>query len=305
MDESIKPSPSQPVEQPKQHEATHKSGTNLNWLLVTIALIIIVVMLFGQDRYGDAKTANITIEPFTKIYLQAGVGQLVLKQGETVSLTLAAPEEYHQWVSTEVRNGELIIDADLPWFQRLFFVGPKKESIIYTLTVTELSDLTIDGLMDMRTEGTLTQDSLRIVFNGATDAKLELQLLRLEATLNGAGEMQLSGTADSQLVTIDGAGEIDAQALRGKDVEATLNGAGSAEVHATESLTATLNGAGSIEYAGNPPTVKENINGVGSINPINSEGEDADEAENVNTANTNGTTNDNQNTNGINGNAAN
>ena len=43
------------------------------------------------------------------------------------------------------------------------------------------------------------------------------------------------------------------------------NGTGSAQVFASESLTATVSGIGKLTYGGNPPKVQKNVSGLGSI----------------------------------------
>jgi hypothetical protein len=63
----------------------------------------------------------------------------------------------------------------------------------------------------------------------------------------------------------EGAGSVDAGELVSPSVEVTIEGAGKARVHATDSLKAHIAGAGKITYLGDPKTVEKNIEGIGRI----------------------------------------
>lgn len=249
-------------------EAPAHSSSLLTWLLIAAAMIIIMILLFNGGGYGEQTTQKFDPGDATAVHLQAGVGTLTITQGNTTELTVFAPEKYLQDIRVETHNNTITIGIDRPWYQQLFFPSPKKESVSYTLTVLTLSNLQIDGVMDVSTTNALTGTDLNVELNGAANIDLELDTDTLTLKLNGAGSAALRGRADAQSLTMDGTGDIHARALIGLDVTAMINGAGDAEVYATDSLTAEVNGAGNISYAGDPDDVSQEINGVGSINAI-------------------------------------
>ena len=89
--------------------------------------------------------------------------------------------------------------------------------------------------------------------------------LRLD--LSGAGNLVADGSVHQLTVDVSGAGTINAKALTAERVEARISGAGTADVFASQSLSAHVSGAGTIHYAGHPPQVTKDISGAGSIEP--------------------------------------
>jgi hypothetical protein len=85
----------------------------------------------------------------------------------------------------------------------------------------------------------------------------------LEAT--GASEVVLDGSVDRLLVDMTGASQLAADELKAKTAEISTTGAGDAEVAVSDSLKVVITGAGKVTYSGNPPTIKKQITGAGSI----------------------------------------
>ncbi|MBI5474288.1 MAG: DUF2807 domain-containing protein [Ignavibacteriae bacterium] len=85
--------------------------------------------------------------------------------------------------------------------------------------------------------------------------------------IKGAGSITLAGTTNYERVEIIGAGDIHNFDLSSTTCTASISGAGSIELHATQRLDATIAGTGSITYAGNPPIVHQSVTGVGAIRP--------------------------------------
>ena len=81
----------------------------------------------------------------------------------------------------------------------------------------------------------------------------------------GASEVSLDGSVDRLLVDMTGASQLAADGLKAKTAEISTTGAGDAEVAVTDSLKVVITGAGKVTYSGNPPTIKKQITGAGSI----------------------------------------
>ena len=87
----------------------------------------------------------------------------------------------------------------------------------------------------------------------------------LTVLLSGSGTVGARGKAQRLDVTLSGAGEADLSQLVARHVKATVSGAGQIVVHATGSLDASVPGTGEILYAGDPVDVTRSITGTGSI----------------------------------------
>ncbi len=81
----------------------------------------------------------------------------------------------------------------------------------------------------------------------------------------GASQVTLDGTVDRLLVDMTGASQLEADRLQVKTAEISTTGAGDAEVAVTDTLKVVITGAGKVTYSGNPPTIKKQITGAGSI----------------------------------------
>ena len=96
-----------------------------------------------------------------------------------------------------------------------------------------------------------------------TVKQLSGPIFALEA--KGASQVSLDGSVDRLLVDMTGASQLAAAGLQAKTAEISTTGAGDAEVAVTDTLKVVITGAGKVTYSGNPPTIKKQITGAGSI----------------------------------------
>jgi hypothetical protein len=83
--------------------------------------------------------------------------------------------------------------------------------------------------------------------------------------LEGVGSIEVSGQCDRLTASLEGIGSLDASDLKCNDVKVDVEGMGSAEVYASESVDAEIDGMGSIEVDGNPKDVKKSKSFMSSI----------------------------------------
>ena len=81
----------------------------------------------------------------------------------------------------------------------------------------------------------------------------------------GASEVTLDGSIERLLVDMTGASQLVANKLQAKTAEISTTGAGDADVTVSDTLKVVITGAGKVTYSGNPPTIKKQITGAGSI----------------------------------------
>jgi hypothetical protein len=87
----------------------------------------------------------------------------------------------------------------------------------------------------------------------------------LTVTLSGSGDLTAAGTTTRLDVTLDGSGQAQLSQLTASNVHAVLSGSGVIQVTATTSLDAAVPGSGAIFYAGNPPQVTTSVTGSGVV----------------------------------------
>ncbi len=190
---------------------------------------------------GPATSQPRGVDAFHSIELR-GTGTLDVLVGERQSLVVEAGGDTLDQLTTEVRNGRLVIESRGRWFWQRAGGRLKVRA-----TLPKLNALDLNG-------------AGQITINGLAGGETTL-------VLSGAGGLEATGRVDVLTIRVNGAGSIDASRLQAVDVEATVNGAGSIEVDVAGRLDATVNGVGSISYSGKPTQLNTRLNGVGSIGP--------------------------------------
>jgi hypothetical protein len=132
-----------------------------------------------------------------------------------------------------------------------------------TLTIT-LDEQTTSSRTMLVEVSTATLNEVDV--NGA----IELELIglsgpMLDLDVDGAAMVTGDGAVDELILSTEGAAAIDLPNLVTQKTKVTVDGAGAATVHATDSIDAKVNGFGAITYRGNPPNVVKKVNGLGVI----------------------------------------
>ncbi len=197
----------------------------------------------GERGSGVARSETREVGPFTRIHVEgSGTLDVDVKPGN--------------------RGGTVEISADdnlLPIY--------RTEVVGDVLEVSHLGSISPSTRLRIRVA---TPALEAIHAEGANQVELSMDSTGpLELHTEGAGRVRASGKVGPLTVHSEGAGSVDAADLVSPSVDVTIEGAGRARVHATQSLKGRIEGAGSINYAGNPKTVERDIQGIGRISPIN------------------------------------
>ena len=159
-----------------------------------------------------------------------------LRVGEPRSVRVRAGEQVIDDVRTEVHDGTLRISFERDGFQ----LGRR----VVEVGVPALDAIQADGASDIAAGG-LAGRALSIRTNGAADVTANGRVERLDAEVNGAGDLNLA-------------------ALEARDVRVRMSGAGDAEVRAATRLDADVSGAGDLRYHGDP-AVRRHVSGSADL----------------------------------------
>lgn len=111
-----------------------------------------------------------------------------------------------------------------------------------------------------------TPDLSAFTLNGAGDVNIEgVKGEEFSIDLSGAGDLSAKGHVTKLSVTMNGAGDVKLYELHADNVTAELNGAGDMKVWASKYLKASMSGAGDLSYKGHPAKVDKDSSGVGDI----------------------------------------
>jgi hypothetical protein len=121
-----------------------------------------------------------------------------------------------------------------------------------------------DPLGDVRIEvGAETVRGVRI--DGSGEVALDgVDEPELELDVRGAGEVRAAGTVDRLDATIQGAGDAELFDLEARTATILIQGVADAELNVTEALDVTIQGAADVAYRGDPRITSE-IEGPGDL----------------------------------------
>ncbi len=227
---------------------------------ITLPDINIDIDVEKVEGSGNVVEETRDVRDFSRVRL-AGFGRLHIERGDTESLRIKAEDNFMQYITTEVKDGEL----DIRWQKNI--LATNREPINFYLTVKSLDTITLDGAGDIEAPD-MRAETFTVNANGAGNFDLpDLDADALVVMISGAGNVTLTGEATTQTVTINGLGSYQARDLWSSTAKVKINAAGSATVRVSDKLDATINGAGSVFYYGNP-TVSQRVAGVGRISRI-------------------------------------
>lgn len=174
---------------------------------------------------GSVASESRSVSGFSGVTL-SGVGRLEIRHSGAESLTVRADDNLLPYLESEVRNGILFLGNDAGINFRT------DNEIVYELTVSELSRLTLSGVTFADVRGVDT-DLLTVNVSGVSAARIR-------------------GNADRQRVTVSGVSSYDASRLTSRRVDIDISGVSSARVRVSEQLSGSVAGLCSLEYIGNP-----------------------------------------------------
>lgn len=224
-------------------------------LMAVLALLVTAGCSIGDP--GAATTQERAVDGVTRVDLRTS-GTLVITQGEPVSLQVTAGESVIERLTSDVRDGSLVLSVNRSALARL-------GTVRYDLVVPSLEGVRVSGSGGVRASGDLGP-RLTVETAGSGSVRAEgLTLDRLDVTISGSGSVELAGGASRQTVQISGSGGYAAERLKSRVADVRISGSGSAALTVTDSLDAEVSGSGSVTYAGGATAVSSRISGSGRI----------------------------------------
>jgi len=240
--------------------------------LLSISLMIIGSLLlsacaitgFNVTRgSGKLTTQTRDVGGFERVQID-GAGELVIIQGETESLEIQAEDNIIDELTSDVSDGTLVLGYSGGFLRNRII---PTERVTYTLSVIDLSEVTINGAADMEIDSIETE-MLSLNINGAGQVSIgQIMADNLSVQISGTATLEISGQVTEQSITIDGAGNYEAGDLGTSSTTVDINGLGNATVWAAETLDISIDGGGNLRYYGSPD-VTQDINGVGDIDNL-------------------------------------
>lgn len=224
---------------------------------ILFTLVLMMGALISQAQ-NDSDWASKTydISDFKQLYIEGGY-KVFLSQGNECGLKVKATgDDVFEVLQVKQYGDELRLDVKREKFDF--------DRINLYITFKDLEKVEIQGGVSLKTNGYIDLDDFYIHVEGG--AKIEMNLKANDIEIYGEGGVlfDLSGVAESLNVKVTGAGHVDAEDLKTKDVTFAIEGVGTGSVYATQSLDAKIQGVGKVKYKGDPK-VTQYIDGLGSV----------------------------------------
>ncbi len=211
---------------------------------------------------GDAVEEERSLHQFEELSIETSIN-VTLHQDRNLDqpkLVLNGQQNILDNIVTDVSGNVLEIDAE-----KCFNTNDVLEAHLY---FAEIKEIDISGSGSLNSDGKIKGEDLELNIDGSGEVDLKVKYESLDTDINGSGDVTLRGNVVEHDAVINGSGDILAVGMKTTETELEINGSGSCEVHATESLDISVNGSGDVKYKGNPQHLNQQINGSGGVSTI-------------------------------------
>lgn len=229
------------------------------YLAIAIVLCISGCKMNTVTGSGNIISESPTIAPFEEIEVASSC-DVALYQGTAYKAEITDYENLIQYHKVEVVGKKLVIRISP---DNISMRNSKAKAVI---TLPDyLKKITIAGSSVVTMlAGFKDIEELNISGSGNIHGIVPASMNRVQATIEGSGNITMNGTATNLDLSIEGSGNIDFANVKAQAATCSIDGSGDITVNAANSLSATINGSGDILYYGNP-TVSQKINGSGRV----------------------------------------
>ena len=218
--------------------------------LLAAAIGLICNASFAQDKHeiiegnGKVVTRNVAVDAFDALKA-SGLYELKLSQGSTETVKIVADENLQDYFTVKKDGSKLVIDTD-----KLKNKNTGKLRLVVYVTFRQLKTLDLNTLGNVKSEGSLSFDDLKIYTNSVGNVDLHLTANRVWLSNQSVGNVVLYGKAQSATLRHEGVGSLNAGDFAVQTVDIKNTGVGIAEVNAEKELKAEDNFVGKIKNHG-------------------------------------------------------
>ena len=208
--------------------------------------------VFGS---GNVVSEERILGAFDHIEVEGSIN-IILRQEATQAVSVEADDNIVPIITTQVRNGELVISSSQNYHSR--------NPITVYIAIPAVRALRVKGSADLVGDTALEGEVLDIEVAGSGTMELEVYYDQLTASITGSSDMTLSGEVIRQDVSVTGSGNYQAHGLPSEECKISITGSGNGVVRASKLLDATVSGSGDVVYYGEPE-VRISVTGSGDV----------------------------------------
>jgi hypothetical protein len=236
----------------------------LKHLLTGIFAFVLITIVFGFTLHtnqtdGDIITQKRTVSPFTKIEASTSV-TVILKQGDTYSVTVTADANQIDKVRTTISQGTLNISVD-----KRHLSGSAKIEVV----TPSLKSIKASASADIRSEGELTFDKLDIETSSGSDVKLHINNKIAICNSSSGSDIHLKGKTIVLIANASSGSDFNASQLIAENGKITAESGADAKVNITDEAEFEASSGGSIKYFSQPHNITLKTSSGGDIEKSN------------------------------------
>jgi hypothetical protein len=216
-------------------------------LFILVANFLSPASVWGDDAKKLPQFKN--LPKFDSVDL-GGVGDLYIKQTDDEGLTVSAEDALAPLIKVSVSNKILYLNlADAG--------NHTQAKIKYYLFVKDLKKISANTASSIFIPGGFKSDSLQVSLSGLGEAEMSMTVKTLDVRIDGGSKLIATGTADTQKIVIDGAGEFNGVKLTGKSADVKVSGSAVAKTYILGSLNVRASADSIVKYCGHSTLTKE------------------------------------------------
>jgi uncharacterized protein (DUF2141 family) len=219
-------------------------------ILLAAAVSLVSVAASAQNKKetiegnGKVVTRDVAVSSFD-VLNASGLYELKLSQGSTESVKIEGDENLLEYFTVKQEGSKLVIDMD-----KLKNKNSGQLRLKVYVTFKQLKTLDLNTLGDVKSEGSLSFDDLKLSKNGVGNLDLKLTANKVSLNNQGVGNVTLSGKAHNAVFRHEGVGSLNAGDFAVQTVDIKNNGVGNAEVNAEKELKVEDSYMGKIKNRG-------------------------------------------------------
>jgi len=225
--------------------------------------------LEGELGLSAPDSADDNADNFSQIYETGAFRNLDIRgpfrvnvaPGDDFQVRVVGSEARLNDVEVENQNGTLEIRFDQ------LFTTSSNDLLEINLTMPELEDLRLGASAQLNLSNVRTEE-LDIVLGGSSKGFLEINAQRISLSMVGASSLKLFGQSRQLDATLNGASQLEAQDLQVQNASLETSGASKAQVNVTEELNADAKDTSCIRYQGSP-TLNLGSGSGDRVSPVN------------------------------------
>lgn len=207
---------------------------------------------------GKSASEDRKLDAFTKLNF-SGSYKVVLKQGNP-SVKVTADYNLLKLIETSVSGDELTIKMK----KGVCNAGTMEIDI----SNPDYQSVKTAGTIDLNSDGKLNLKDFSMELAGISKVNLNLIAANVTTSTSGSSEVNLTGQATSNQVTMSGKSSLNALDFIVANYRIETSGFSSCNVNALNELNVNISGAGSVQYKGNPQKISNEHSGATSIKKI-------------------------------------